>query len=371
MIVKPPRGRQLIKGHPINRGLVGFWPMNEGGGGKVFDASGQTGSATFGSGADAPTWSTTGVLFDNDYLTIADNAGVMPPHITVVTRIRKNADFSSFGMIFGTRHNYGLWLAFEPDEKLEIRINNTSGWTDLGVAWVIGDTRTVAVTWDGSMAHLYTDGVLTASNDFGDSNLSWGVNAVRVGKDYGGSYPAYITMEWMALHDRALTPSEIASLYRDPWQGYRWEPIALWTAAMGEPGVTYSGSGQASLTKVTATGSGTFAGPVYSGSGQASLGKVTATGAGTFAPPVYAGSGAGTLPKVTASGAGAFAPPVYSGSGSATIQQITAIGVGHYGVLYCGAGSGTLPRLAASGAGTFEPLEATAAAFFLLKQRRS
>ena len=38
--VKPPRGARLDPGHPLSRGVVGYWLFNEGVGGRVNDLSG-------------------------------------------------------------------------------------------------------------------------------------------------------------------------------------------------------------------------------------------------------------------------------------------------------------------------------------------
>ena len=44
---KPPLGVPLNGGHPLSRGLVGCWLMNEGGGNKVSDLSGNSGAGDF------------------------------------------------------------------------------------------------------------------------------------------------------------------------------------------------------------------------------------------------------------------------------------------------------------------------------------
>ncbi|MFB0523909.1 MAG: hypothetical protein ACETVZ_00085, partial [Phycisphaerae bacterium] len=46
-ILKPIRAIQLNKSHPFARGLIGYWIMNEGGGSKVFDLSGNDNTGTF------------------------------------------------------------------------------------------------------------------------------------------------------------------------------------------------------------------------------------------------------------------------------------------------------------------------------------
>ena len=54
---KPPKGVLLNRGHPLAKGLVGFWLMNEGGGNKVFDLSGNNNSGKFLAGLYSPSWS--------------------------------------------------------------------------------------------------------------------------------------------------------------------------------------------------------------------------------------------------------------------------------------------------------------------------
>ena len=45
-------------------------------------------------------------------------------------------------------------------------------------------------------------------------------------------------MEYAAIYSRALTPSEIQSLYMDPWQGYGPDPVERYVTSGGEPPAT-------------------------------------------------------------------------------------------------------------------------------------
>ena len=47
MILKPPKGAMLNRGHPLSRGLKGCWLMNEGGGKIVNDLSGNGNTGIF------------------------------------------------------------------------------------------------------------------------------------------------------------------------------------------------------------------------------------------------------------------------------------------------------------------------------------
>ena len=50
-ILKPRLGLRLNHNHPLAQGLVGCWVMNEGGGDKVFDLSGNGKAGTFSGNA--------------------------------------------------------------------------------------------------------------------------------------------------------------------------------------------------------------------------------------------------------------------------------------------------------------------------------
>jgi hypothetical protein len=61
--IKPFRGIQINKAHPLSRGLVGGWVFNEGGGNKVFDLSGNGNSGTL----SGPDWQSDEMGFALDF----------------------------------------------------------------------------------------------------------------------------------------------------------------------------------------------------------------------------------------------------------------------------------------------------------------
>jgi hypothetical protein len=106
---------------------------------------------------------------------------------------------------------------------------------------------------------------------------------------------------------------------------------------------THSGSGAATTSPVTASGTGKRS---LLGSGAATVGAVTASGTGKKA---RSGSGAADIAPVTASGTGKKAR---SGSGAADIAALTASGTGTKGK--SGTGAATIAAVTASGTGTKE-----------------
>ncbi len=101
---------------------------------------------------------------------------------------------------------------------------------------------------------------------------------------------------------------------------------------------TFSGSGDATLPALTASGT---AERDLKGSGAVSLPVLTAAGSGTKTRP---GVGASTLPILTATGA---AKIVFLGSGAVSLTLLAGAGTGTRSLL--GSGAGTLPPITGSG----------------------
>ena len=235
MILKPPKGAQLRRGHPLSRGLVGYWLMNEAGGSVVQDLSGNGRTGTFGlSDANYPTW-TTGLHGPAVKFVLAQSQGIgfTGPYNdsaagTIIAYVYPD-DVSSDQVIFnggsGTNRLYVTWgytpskfgMRFGEDTLIE-----SSGTYEVG--W-----HCVALTFQKSgPVILYVDGVQAASGThsaglIGDGTGYWGY--------YEGNYYFKGSMSGGCCYNRVLSPSEIARLYRDPYQMVRRDPIELWTAA--------------------------------------------------------------------------------------------------------------------------------------------
>ena len=79
-------GMLLDPGAPINNGLVGWWPMWEGAGGKTLDISGKNNHGTLTNG---PTWQDGGLRFDgtDDYIAGPTNVVTALP-VTIHVRVK-------------------------------------------------------------------------------------------------------------------------------------------------------------------------------------------------------------------------------------------------------------------------------------------
>ena len=256
--IKPPLGTPLNPHLPINQGLVGCWPMNERAGTQVFDASGNGRHLTVPSGWTWVVDPQCGVCL------LADGTNRMYIPFTAITAypftlvaaarivaVVKNVSRRLIGLGSGDyRTRYELALANYTTSSYDLpeiyaRFAGGSQNSNSGPQLTPELQRRVVVGVFASATSrlLYTNGSFmvegTASTGI-DSSV--GVLAVG-GSAYSGAQKLteYDVIEFAAVYNRALTPNEIASLYVDPWQGFRRPVIEWWGAVLDAPsGTDYS-----------------------------------------------------------------------------------------------------------------------------------
>jgi len=240
MILKPPKGAMLNRGHPYARGLVGCWLMNEGGGNIVNDLSGNGNVGTiganlaWGSGKHGHTvdWSGSDNDIDSDNVIDFPTITELPVTFTLAhwvkipntpwenqvsiafveeatnqTYIEKHYTATADGPTthsWRVRNNYGTGLTLLSDNNCQ---------TDV---WEF-----VALTRDSSNVYrTFVNGIVqgdTGSSGVGVidcSNLhqiGYSQNLAGSGKNFEGEISTF------SIYNRALTASEIAQLYREPF----------------------------------------------------------------------------------------------------------------------------------------------------------
>lgn len=219
-IQKPPLGVKINWFHPLARGLVACWLMNEDGGNKIYDLSGNQNNGTlYGDTKKVPGKfgsclsfdgvgdyiATTPVPFGNDnsltfsawiYLTGAD--------FHVGTIVCKEGGYSG-AADFRVYANYELYLV--NSSITNIGHNNTSLLQNIWYHAV--------VTYDGTNYAFYLNGIPDGS----------GVNVQDFTYKYidaiGHFYSAYQEfngkIDNVMIFNRALTASEVTKLYREPF----------------------------------------------------------------------------------------------------------------------------------------------------------
>ena len=242
MRLKPRQFRKPNLGHPLAKGLVGCWLMNEGGGNTVADLSGNGNTGTFVATAQfTPGDRGPGVLLDgdSDYIEFGDPAVLeLGGDVTYVVRFKPNS-------VTGVRAIMGKIEFSDATEKdIGISLYDDTIWWQLGsedpsfarlkstTNAVIGQWYTAVGTRKGTACKLYVDAALEDSDTCtGDINPAhnFRIGAHKTGTAYFFSGVVGYTM----VYNRALSASEIAELYANPFGMFQRDSIELWTGAMG------------------------------------------------------------------------------------------------------------------------------------------
>lgn len=240
---KPHVGAQLDRAHPLSRGLVGAWLMNEGAGSVVRDVSGNgyTGAIT------SATWSPgrfgtclamggSGTVNAGD-IEVLDGCSALTISIWCMAT---TLGFPDIGVLVnkdaGSARSF--YLRVGTTEILSFGVYNsdgTLGSTQSDAFWKsdAGTWRHIVGVWDGTTVSAYINGVLNGTPGSLSGVMRSNAYSVGIGTDWPGSIDG--PMVWR----RALTASEIQSLYRDPYQMFRrGNPVVLGGAAAS--GTDYS-----------------------------------------------------------------------------------------------------------------------------------
>lgn len=338
----------LNPGDSINRGLVGFWPLNHAAGGIARDLSpfarhGTLVNFGYTSTSGWATGRTGRVLnFDgsNDYISVERIPPL--PYITVSCWLKANGSNSSFIISKNFSGTVPFQLSPAPS-------GTYGGFAFYGGPWICTNVATdirndgkwhhVAGTFDGATLKYYIDGRLDASASY-SGTLPSNTAAMTIGVylNDGGFFTGPISA--LRIHNRALSVSELARLYRDPWAGTLRRRRLVGNSGASE----ITGAGAATLGTLTGAGAATLA---IAGAAAKTLGAVTASGAATVA---ISASGAKTLAALTAAGAGAVA---ITGTGAKTLGTLAGSGAATLGI--AGQGAITLGALGGAG-GAVQPI---------------
>lgn len=231
-MIKPIRGSQLIKAHPLARGLVGCWLFNEGTGNKVFDLSGNGNDGTitgalWDSGESGSALSFTDDIVDCGYKSSIANL----TELTIVAKVLTT------GLPGAGNFYYAVCQRNNVSNRFNFSINGdhsnnwafglvTSGTAALAYSSAVPTLNQwydIAVTYSDSgdrKPRLYVDGVedsgsqSTATGTIVSGTnvpISIGNKAVSLDRDWHGK------IEYAMIFNRALSAFEIAQLYREPF----------------------------------------------------------------------------------------------------------------------------------------------------------
>lgn len=253
---KPPLGTQIDWSDPINRGLVGYWLMNEGAGTRVNDLSGNSHAGTITGAVWTAREFGSCLRYDGtgDYVnipnsssfTFGDSGTDRPFSVVVLCNMdnitKSQALLSKYGGT-GTRE----WLLQTSSSTLRFACCDT-GNHYIGRQFTLGagdqgQWLSCIAVYDGSKTNngvqIWINGLRrdTANNASGVyDGMAASANPVQIGAFLSTAYNFNGLIGSASIYNRALTPSEIARLYREPFAGFQRErPELCVSAGGGEP----------------------------------------------------------------------------------------------------------------------------------------
>lgn len=250
--LKPPLGVQLNTGHPLANGLVGCWIMNERGGNIVHDLSGNGNKGAF---VGTVGWNTTGL----NLLGTEDNSVSITYHslfapgtgdfsivcaLTPLALVNGTGD-QSWDNTFaisrwnteGSGNSNSWTLNLTSDGSTEyptfvIRLSTGEVQVADATSYVIGTHYSLCGVRDNDNIKIYRDSILRNTTGGASGAIQNGATyPIILGNNASGDYGAPIWLEYFYYYNRALTASEIASLYTNPYQMFEPDDLALWVAA--------------------------------------------------------------------------------------------------------------------------------------------
>lgn len=230
MLMKSPLGTPINRAHPLARGLVGCWLMNEGAGSKIYDLSGNVNTGTFGNetywtpGRNGPAIGFDGV---NDYASMGDVTfldglttaswswwmKVITPPTLETSVFRKDSAWIPLQFIeAGTLWRSIVWtssgrLTWEHDVTI-----TTAEWTYL------------TLTYDGANVRLYKNGVLDKGPQALTGTLNNSANPLVLGST-GSAEPFNGLIDDVRTYNRALSAQEAQQLYLNPYAMFEQYPV--------------------------------------------------------------------------------------------------------------------------------------------------
>ena len=244
---KPPLGQQINWAHPLAKGLVGCWLMNEGAGNRIYDLSGNGNTGSLISTTKWVAGRSGSVLSFNgtsDYVDVGSNAIIKPVSaITVSAWVKFNSLTADIRAISDWHQSVieDRWIFYEISAtEIYWYVCNANG---VGIGYV---SYTPALnTWlhlvgvyNGSVVTLYVNGVSvgTPASLSGNMNAGSAVNTVRIGKQAETGWCFNGLIDDVRIYNRALSASEVQQLYVNPYAMFERRPVWMdYVAAAGRP----------------------------------------------------------------------------------------------------------------------------------------
>jgi len=253
--IKPRLGARINKGHRLAKGLVGYWLMNENPGklGKVYDSSGNRHTGTlvgdtqgvpgkFGPALEF--YGTPYNLSDTDCVVIPDHPSLHFNGLDFSISIFFKTNAAGSHPLIAKRDSVGThdWALVVDDgvsPDVSMYLGESFGDTifrALNASFPQGEWHRIVVTKSGTTYKLYRNGTYVGSDT---SAQTWtDSDDIAIGAfQTDGNYGTKGIIDNVMIYNRALSTSEIAQLYTNPFGMFERDETILWQPGAGEPPV--------------------------------------------------------------------------------------------------------------------------------------
>ncbi|HUC31405.1 MAG TPA: LamG-like jellyroll fold domain-containing protein [Candidatus Paceibacterota bacterium] len=206
---------------PTARGLVGYWPFNEGTGTIANDISGNGNNGTWNGSLTAGSYYTTGKVgpwagtFDgtDDYLALTNNdltSSLSGEQITVLAWVNPVQTSKNDLLSFNGNYNF-----FAPGNRLGSNYisywDSTNGWQHGNNIYPMGSWSYIGFTINGTALTFYGNGNPDGTGTVAPFTVSTST-PIRIGLSNAGEYAAGL-FDDIRVYDRVLSATEIQEMY--------------------------------------------------------------------------------------------------------------------------------------------------------------
>ena len=241
LLQKPLLGVPVNWSHPLARGLVGCWLMNEGGGNKIYDLSGNQ-SRYLGNFVADTTWkpgkSGSSTYFDGTDDIIKLQLWKGGAKVTLFARVKFEETIGATEQITAADSNISGLRTFQLCRNTTGNLSFTVFVADTAITITGNTTLTTGKWWDvaavndGANSYIYVNGIQDAT-PVTTGNMDTDITAWAI-----GGRPRLVNwtdiynllqgqVEFLMRWDKSLSAAEIAELYREPFAMFDRPSIGL------------------------------------------------------------------------------------------------------------------------------------------------
>ncbi|MCK5609848.1 hypothetical protein KAR91_48700 [Candidatus Pacearchaeota archaeon] len=260
-IIKSKVGQPININNPFSKGLIHYLALSEGAGTRANDSVRNANGII--TGYDWVNGGLYRIGLNNQVVDLP--TGWLPldgkTAFTIVANVRSFVMGADGGIFYTHQHSGGepllLWLDNASPDHVGALVSTSAGTTGAvysGLIPLANIEYVIALTWDGVILRLFIDGIEDTTNDF---PVAIGGTLLASGSHYRWCNDSGLVKElegWFKygiIYNRALTPTEVNSLYVNPYQMFYHSPVWMFDFITGVIEAVISLNSVATISTVT------------------------------------------------------------------------------------------------------------------------